>query len=165
MTENARSIAFLNAARAFRDNGYSPWPMVPGQKIPMRVPARSGRAWGGLHSHIPLTDAEIDAIWGGSRPPDLAVRVCDGHFVLDLDPKNNPAVVNLFDTLLAMTHCAHTPSGGLHAYFTVSGRVRTIDPAAGIDVQGTGSLVVAPPSGGRRWANDLPEAEWTGTFD
>lgn len=155
-----RRDLILAAAREFRDLGYSPWPMRPRDKMPLNVPDRDGRSWGGQHHHRPMTDDEIEKVFGSKSPPDLAVRVGDGHVVVDLDPKNNPAVVNLFETLLERTRCAWTPSKGLHAYFTATGRaVRTNDPAAGIDVQGYGSLVVVPPSYGRTWANLKPEAE------
>ena len=144
----------LTAALAFFADGYSPWPVVPGDKMPMRV---NGRTWGGRR-HEPLTDAEIRKTWGGRNPPDIGLVIREGHFVIDLDPKNNPAVTAMFDDLLAVTRCAHTPSGGLHAYFSCTGKHPVERPALGVDVQGFGAFVVAPPSRDRRWANDLPEA-------
>ena len=108
-----------------------------------------------------MTEAQRKKTWSKRNAPDILLVIPEGRFVLDLDPKNNPNVKRMFDNLIAMTRCAWTPSGGLHAYFLVNGSAPTIDPALGVDVQGRFALVVAPPSRGRKWANELPECEWT----
>ncbi len=150
MTENP----LLRAALDFHTAGYSPWPVIPGDKMPIRV---DGVTWGGRR-HVPLTEDQIRKVWGKATPPDLGLVIREGHFVIDLDPKNNPDVTRMFDELIAATHCAYSPSGGLHAYFSCTGRHPIERPALGVDVQGFGAFVVAPPSRDRRWANDLPEA-------
>ena len=157
-----RAATLTTAAYEFKAQGYSPWPSAPGSKQPLNV---NGRTWGGLRNHKALTDDEIDAIWNVKRPPDLCVIIIANHRVLDLDPKNEPGVVAMFDKLIAATRCAHTPSGGLHAFFSVDGAAPKIVPVVGVDVQGSGALVIVPPSVGRTWANDLPEADWESLRD
>lgn len=159
MDKAQRAEAIRNAVEWLVENGFSPWPIVPGTKQPMDAGA-DRRTWGGRR-HRPLDASERAKTWGGNSPPDVAAVVQDGRFVLDLDPKNNPIVVRMFEDLKVLTLCATTPSGGLHAYFAVDGKVPTIDPALGVDVQGSGSLVIAPPSRGRAWANDLPIRDWS----
>jgi hypothetical protein len=149
----------LAAALEYFEQGYSPWPIVPGQKMPIRVPAGpNGRTWGG-HAHVPLTAEEIHEVWGTANPPDIAVVVLEGHLVLDLDPKNNKQVASMYEELIALTRCERTPSGGLHAYFRCEGKARTEHPALGIDMQGYGTLVVCAPSRGYVRLSDSGEAE------
>lgn len=158
----------LAAALAYHEQGYSPWPIVPGAKMPIRVPAGpNGRTWGG-RAHVPLRCGveghwcsgeadEITGVWGVPNPPDIAVVVLEGHAVLDLDPKNNPQVSIMFDALIGLTRCERTPSGGLHAYFRCDGKARIEHPALGVDLQGYGSLVIAAPSLGYSLVSDIDE--------
>jgi len=122
--------------------------------MPIRV---DGRTWGGRR-HVPLTEEEIRKAWGKTNPPDIGIVIRSGHYVLDLDPKNNKAVTAMFDELLETTRCAWTRHKGLHAYFSCEGRRQLEHPALGVDLIGFGGFVVAPPSYGYTWANDLPEA-------
>lgn len=160
-----RANAIRKAVEEYVTEGYSPWPCRPGDKMPINA-GKDRRSWGGK-AHKPLTAEERIETWRSSSPPDVALIITSGHWVLDLDPKNNPDVKRLFPSLLGMTRCAYTPSGGLHAFFRLPDgeSAPTIDPALGVDVQGRGSLVIVPPSINRSWANDLPEMEWSGTFD
>jgi hypothetical protein len=58
----------------------------------------------------------------------------------------------------ALTLCARTPSGGVHAYWKpVSAKSKTLGP--GVEWFSTGKYVVVPPAPGREWLNDLPIAE------
>jgi len=149
----------LDAALEFYRNGYSPWPILVGQKMPIRV---NGRTWGGRR-HVPLTEDEIVQAWTPKRPgasaPDVGVVIREGHFVLDLDPKNSDKVEAMFPELLALTKCAYTRNKGLHAYFSCDGKQELAHPALGVDLVGFGGFVVAPPSQGYTWANELPEAK------
>ena len=58
----------------------------------------------------------------------------------------------------ALTLCARTPSGGVHAWFKpVSGKSRTL--GQGVEWFSKGKYVVVPPAPGREWLNNLPVAE------
>lgn len=168
MTLNPNSK--LAAVEAYVADGWSPWPCVPGEKIPHNV---DGYTWAGKNvatgqrgPHRPLTETQRKRIWNKRGAPDILLIIPAGRFVLDLDTKNNTKLEVLFEPLIAVTRCAYTPTGGLHAFFRCPSGMepRTFDPALGVDVQGPGVLIGAPPGRGRHWANDLPEAEWM-TFD
>ena len=63
-----------------------------------------------------------------------------------------------WERIEALTLCARTPSGGVHALWKpVSGKSRTLGP--GVEWFSTGKYVVVPPAPGREWLNDLPVAE------
>lgn len=102
---------------------------------------------------------------------DVDVRGAQGR---PLEVQGNPSVccegddVDGFSTLKALgldwqriealTLCARTPSGGVHALWKpVSGKSRTLGP--GVEWFSTGKYVVVPPAPGREWLNDLPIAE------
>lgn len=141
-------------AMALKRAGYRPWPLQPGTSIPVQGVGVDHRTHGGK-SHVPLTDDEIVTIWRKDRNvPGLGAVLDRGQYVLDLDPKNDPAVTAMFDDLRQMTRCDETPHGGLHAHFLEAGltgvpwaRIST----KGIDLLTEGSFVALPPDRGRRW--------------
>lgn len=100
--------------------------------------------------------------WGGN----IGVKTGNGLVVIDVD--NHDGGSNGFDALdklgLPETRSVHTPSGGLHLYYSCDTPIKnsTSKLAPGIDVRGEGGYVVCPPSvlpnGAYTWANDGPIA-------
>jgi len=112
------------------------------------------------------------AVATGEKVEVLDVDVRRNAQAQPLVAQGNPPVccdeVNGFTTLKALgldwqriealTLCARTPSGGVHAWFKrVSGKSRTLGP--GVEWFSTGKYVVVPPAPGRTWLNDLPIAD------
>lgn len=102
-----------------------------------------------------------DRVLAGLRPGD-AIGLVGGAAVdiLDADPRNGGAeslaqlaAGNLIPAPLAVVA---TPSGGWHIYVSGLGMGKST-PLPGLDVQGAGSFVLAPPTEGYRV---LPRDEW-----
>lgn len=119
-----------------------------------------------------MSGADVEAHWAENPRDNVGIRTGapSGFFVLDLDPKNGG--LESWEALLTMhgndfpeTYTVLTGSGGLHIYllmpsFDVTNSAKGLP--TGVDVRGTGGLVVAPPSasgiGAYRVLNDLPIA-------
>lgn len=141
------------AALEYHDQGYFVIPVAPGTKTPMVK-------WGPKAKR--LSKSAVRGFWPTNRdsdvfePPDIGLRVDDTTLVIDLDPKHEPNVRKLYSLLRDETRTATTPSGGLHAWYTVSGQVRP-RTFKGMDVLTKGRMVIVPPSGGRKWhSSDRP---------
>ena len=80
----------------------------------------------------------------------------------DVDGFSTLAALGLdWQRIEALTLCARTPSGGVHALWKpISGKSKTLGP--GVEWFSTGKYVVVPPAPGREWLNDLPIAEAPG---
>lgn len=131
--------------------GHPVLPCVPGTKRPLTA-----------HG---LLDAGIDpdrigAWWARNPTANLAVPTgLASYDVLDvdlrLDGSGYPALNRLTRAGLVdgYSHVVRTPSGGLHVYFTGTGRAGTRLPAEHLDLKATGGYVLVPPSvvDGRRY--------------
>jgi hypothetical protein len=152
------------AAQSYLARGWSVIPLRPGQKRP-------ALAWTVFEDRR-ATSEEVSAWW--RRWPRAGVGiVCgsvSGLVVLDFDPRNGEGLAELAPRL-PPTLTVETGGGGRHCYFRLPPapsvpKVPALLP--GLDVQGEGSYVVAPPSlhpNGRpyRWLpglglNDVPPA-------
>jgi hypothetical protein len=144
----------LDAALDYAARG---WPVFPARnKIPVF------RGWAAKAS----TDS-VQILGWWTRWPDAAIAIPTGRrsgiIVLDIDVKDSHAYG--FDTLDALglsilpeTPMAHTQSGGLHVYFAchpvidIRNSVGKFGLGAGVDIRGTGGLVVLPsPYSGYTW--------------
>lgn len=148
----------VDAALALKKAGWLPWPTQPGTSVPIRA-GDDNRTWGG-REHKPLTEAEIVRAWtpvnSNDPVPGMGSVVPVGRAVLDLDPKNDPAVTEMFGYLASITRCASTPHDGLHAYFEQPGGAAVqIVHGKGFDLLGHGSFVAmpSPTTKGREWTN------------
>lgn len=118
---------------------------------PGKHPVRAG--W---QSGPPMSPADVYSTWMEDGPGwNVGIRTggISGFFALDIDPKNGGleqlATLEATHGRLPDTHTVQTGSGGRHYYFRMPGfplRNNARKLAAGIDVRGTGGMVVAPPS-------------------
>ena len=161
----------LNTALEFASRGYAVLPVGPNK-----------RPWTPNGVYSASTDPSIFSRWDwsgaacavatGEKVEVLDVDVRGGVGGLPYGAQGNPSAcdggIDGFATLKALgldweriealTQCARTPSGGVHALWKpVSGRSRTLGPGA--EWFSTGKYVVVPPAPGRVWLNDLPIAE------
>ncbi len=160
----------LTAALDFASRGFAVLPVGPNK-----------RPWIKHGVHAATSDPYTIHRWSwsgaacavatGERVEVLDVDLRGGNGALPLVGQGNPPAcegIDGFATLKALgldwqriealTLCARTPSGGVHAYWKpVSGKSRTLGPGA--EWFSTGKYVVVPPAPGRAWLNDLPIAE------
>ncbi len=142
MTEAA---TLLSAALEYHAQGFFVIPIRSGTKTPLVK-------WGPKAKR--LSKQALRGFWKDSKglndPPDIGLRIDEKTLVIDLDPKHEPNVRKLYPELEKATLTATTPSGGLHAWFSLleEFRPRTYK---GMDVLTKGRMVVVPPSGGREW--------------
>jgi Bifunctional DNA primase/polymerase, N-terminal len=135
----------LREALACAGKGWPVFPCQPGRKVPATP-----------HGHLDATtDPRRITGWFGRHPDwNLAVATgAPGPDVLDID-EHGPAG-NGFTALARLqaagmldgaTGYVHTPSGGLHAYFTGSGQRNGHLPAQHVDFRSAGGYVLVPPS-------------------
>ncbi|EEI27915.1 bifunctional DNA primase/polymerase domain protein [Corynebacterium glucuronolyticum ATCC 51867] len=124
--------------------GYTEWGL---EVLPLD--GKRPRIHGGVNAAT--TDTEQVAEWWSKWPyANIGIRVPEGCLVVDVDPRNG----GLADYRRMFPHgsCPHTGrtftgSGGLHLYFTLpyDGETRG-KYGTGIDLQGRGKFLVAPPS-------------------
>lgn len=157
----------LEYARAYAARGWSVIPLVPGTKRPAVElrPFLTGerRAW----------PAELEQWWGEPLATDERGRgygigiVCGrpsgGLVVLDVDPRNG-GQLDIEAEGLWFAPRVVTGGGGLHVYCSSSSPVsKGKTSRLGIDRQGDGSFVVAPPSrhpGGGKYLWFGDDAAW-----
>ncbi len=129
----------LAAALAYVRHGVSVIPLRPCEKRPAIAWAEYQRRRAG--------EAEIVDWW--AQRPDLNIGLVCGRVsslgVVDIDPRNGG------ETSLAAYPALGGPavptgSRGRHYYFTDRGIVKISSLLPGLDVQGEGSYIVAPPS-------------------
>lgn len=108
-----------------------------------------------MASTMPRDPAQLETWFGGA--PDLNLGIATGPvlglLVVDVDPRNDgeASYRRLEEQLGSFDHAPRviTPSGGRHLYFRFSdsGRLRSkLGQYPGIDFQGAGKYVLAPPS-------------------
>lgn len=149
------------------------WAVIPvhGLKDPETARCTCGRypcgpqnATAGKHPVRPgwtsgpaMSQADAYATWEEDGPDwNIGIRTGEpsGIFVLDIDPKSGGGeslerLESMHGGLGVSTYMVETGSGGLHYYFTmpdfpVRNNAHRIAP--GVDIRGTGGMVVAPPS-------------------
>jgi hypothetical protein len=146
----------LEAALAYASHG---WPVFPiNGKKPLTT-----------HGYRDASTDRATIVGWWRRWPKALVGFPTGRIdrivVLDVDIKHPP--INGFDTLedlgyavLPVTPMAHTPSGGVHLYFTAPDHVEIRNTCgapgrgigAGLDWRGTGGSITLPTLGsGYRW--------------
>jgi hypothetical protein len=168
----------LDAALAYARRGWFVFPAPPGKKKSYKKEKYSGTKWG--------MTKDLDQIRADFKKW-LKANVClptgdvNGFWVCELDtPKGHNvdgiAEMKRLEAIhgpLPKTRMAISPSGSLHYYFKISKdadgnpiKIRNSagDIAPGIDVRGSGGMVVAPPSvkpgdGAYRWLNDCEMVE------
>lgn len=138
----------FKAALDFAKAGRPVFPLVPEGKAPL-TPR-------GFHDATTAPD-QIWQWWHNTPDAGLGLPTGDGLAVLDVDTHSGGGID---PKAWPPTRMAHTRSGGFHLYYAVDrpvpcsvGRVRP-----GVDVRGEGGYVVAPPTPGWEWANDLTVA-------
>lgn len=176
------NAATLDIAHAYARRGWSVLPLhhvnnagecscIYGAVCPEQSRGKHPR-WSKWTQRERMSNADIQAYWEEQPFDNLGIRTGapSGFFVLDIDPKNGG--LESWEALLTMhgndfpeTYTVTTGSGGLHLYllmpsFDVTNSAKGLP--RGLDVRGTGGLVVAPPSvsgiGAYRVLNDLPLA-------
>lgn len=132
----------LEHALGYIARGWSVFPLVPGTKRPA-VPIVDY-----LSGERRMTQLEAEATWGGPWQNGIGI-ICgppSGNLVvIDVDPRNGGQLGEY--TIHPTDYAVETGGGGLHLYTVSDARVpkgRTGRP--GVDRQGAGSYVVAPPS-------------------
>lgn len=94
-----------------------------------------------------------------AQPGDAVAMVCgQAYDVLDVDPRNGGSVeaLRVAGPIPRVHHVVATPSGGWHLYVSpLSVGKGKLPP--GVDLQGAGRFVLAPPTEGYRL---LPRADW-----
>lgn len=137
-------LTTLDHARAYVARGWSVIPLVPGTKRP----AVELRPF--LTGEVRLS--ETDAVsWWEWRPTPYGIgiicgRPSGGLVVVDVDPRNG-GDMEATASEVRTDYAVSTPSGGLHLYTCALGPVakgKTGRP--GVDRQGDGGYVVAPPT-------------------
>ncbi len=135
----------LRQALAYASRGWPVFPCMYGRKVPL---TRHG-------FRDATTDARRITAWFGSRPDwNLAIATgAPGPDVLDVDQHGQAG--NGFTALARLRNAGlldgaayyvHTPSGGLHAYFTGSDQRNGHLARHHLDFRAAGGYVLAPPS-------------------
>lgn len=112
------------------------------------------------------TDPAVISAWWSTWPDaDICIATGNGLAVIDLDVKGKEdGMASMLGWVadngnMPPTAVARTGSGGQHHYYLVNGTFpnsRGLFP--GIDIRSDGGYVVAPPSAGYSWLNNLPIA-------
>ena len=113
--------------------------------------------WSGLQPG-PRHVLQVRCYWRKWPDANIGLRTGFGLAVLDIDPRHGGVV----DQCWPATRASQTRSGGVHLFYRSARPVRCSAGlvAPGVDVRGEGGYVVAPPSPGWSWLNDLPFAEF-----
>ena len=141
----------LAAALAYASAGIRVFPVLAGQKTPA-----TAHGW----QDATTDEAQIRA-WWSELPYNIGIHTGpeSGLFVIDVDPRNGGE----WDSPVA-TATAKTGGGGKHFYFRWPDGVAKMrrQLKTGVDVQGTGKYVLAPPSataGDYVWTDLSPLAD------
>lgn len=96
---------------------------------------------------------QVRCWWRKWPQANIGLRTGDGLVVLDVDPRHGGET----DPAWPQTRTAETRSGGWHLYYSSDRSVpcSVSKVARGVDIRGQGGFVVAPPSPGWGWLNDL----------
>jgi hypothetical protein len=112
--------------------------------------------WGAL-SPGPAHLRQVESWWRRWPRAGIGLRTGDGLVVVDVDTRHGGAI----DPAWTATLTARTRSGGFHLYYragvSVGNSVGVV--AQGVDIRGERGFVVAPPTTGWAWMNELDLAE------
>jgi Bifunctional DNA primase/polymerase, N-terminal/Primase C terminal 1 (PriCT-1) len=100
---------------------------------------------------------QVEYWWRRWPLAGIGLRTGDGLVVVDVDTRHGGAV----DPAWPATLTARTRSGGWHLYYrsVVPVRCTVQEAAQGVDIRGERGFVVAPPTTGWAWINELDLAE------
>jgi hypothetical protein len=144
VTGQERADARLAAALRYAQANWPVFPCIPGEKIPATK-----------HGFLDATTNPDKITWWWTRNPRRNVAIATGlpgPDVLDVDVRDDGNGFAAFNRLRreglldGASAYIHTPSGGLHAYFTGSKQGNGRLPAHHLDFRSQGGYVVAPPS-------------------
>jgi putative DNA primase/helicase len=136
-------VSLLEEALGYAAIGWRVHPCRADNKRPLT-------RWG---TEATTNEFTIEQMW--TRWPDALIAVCTGSglAVVDVDPRNG----GMYDDDLARTLTSETRSGGWHHWFTSRSPVaNAVGLIPGVDIRGDGGYVIAPPSPGWSWMNDVP---------
>jgi len=164
VTGQERANARLAAALRYAQAGWPVFPCIPGEKIPATK-----------HGFLDATTDPGKITWWWTRHPERNLAIATGlpgPDVLDVDVRDDGNGFTAFNRLRrdglldGASAYIHTPSGGLHAYFTGSQQGNGRLPHHHLDFRSQGGYVVAPPSdvGGKLYEL-IKRAEGHGTLD
>lgn len=130
-------MAIVDAALAWAARGFSIFPLLPGDKVPLK-----GTSW---KTEATTDTAKIKAWWAFNPEYNYGVAGGNGIVIVDVDaPKGGLASLLDLDLPLG-TLTVKTPGGGLHLYLKAPDIANTVDRIApGIDVRSAGGYVVGP---------------------
>lgn len=136
------SNKFLEAALKYHKAGFSLIPALPKEKRP----AVSWEIFQKVRCE-PVALSEWWIKWPNANILLVCGQISRGLTVLDVDPRNGgkESLAKLGNPLPA-TWCVRTGGGGWHYYFKSLNLVQSGILAPGLDLQGEGKLVIAPPS-------------------
>ncbi len=132
---------FMDAALAYRQRGWSVFPIHPRTKKPIV-------RWSEYQHRLP-TEQEIKKWW--KDRPNANIGIITGRIsdlvVLDVDTKRGGDAKQIHESC-PTPFIARTGGGGYHLYyrFPSSGDYRNSTGSDGVDVRAEGGYVVAPPS-------------------
>lgn len=158
MPTHEHNEEFLNAAHDYRGELNWPiFPLKPGEKVPAGKWAPQG------FKDATLDPERVEKWWthtsAGGKPFNIGVSTGPARLlVVDVDPRHggDTSFTALYESEgleWLETTTTHTPSGGLHLYFTLPDGVHIPSKTnalgshlPGIDVRADGGYIVAPPS-------------------
>ncbi len=141
MDSNKKGTIYFMIAQALQylELGFSIFPIQPQTKIPMVPWARFQK------EHV--TPERVEKFW--SQNPTANIGIVCGAIsnldVLDIDPRNG-GDKSVLDKSMPDSPVVLTPSNGVHHYCSHTKDAKKSTPLPGVDLQSSGSYVVAPPS-------------------
>ncbi len=134
----------LRTARYYLRLGFRPIPCQPRGKTPLLD-------WKEFQERSP-TEGEIKKWWTETPDANLALVLCNGQFVIDLDGEEAGELLTRANIEFVGAIPTVKTGRGKHLYFRSDTKVRNTARLLGdhnlgsVDVRGTGGYVIAPPS-------------------
>jgi hypothetical protein len=152
----AVGMTFFETALEYHSKGFNVVPVVPGLKFPPK-----GAVWRHLRDRR-QTPEEVSE-WAMRYPGhDVAVVLGSPHApVVDVEfdgPDGPRAVADQGLRLPDTSMFARRKGRGVHRLYATATPSRTVKPHPQVEIRGSGSLAVVPPSRGRDWISPLLEA-------
>jgi Bifunctional DNA primase/polymerase, N-terminal/Primase C terminal 1 (PriCT-1) len=141
---NVSSADLKRAALGLAANGFTVFPIKPGDKSPPLVK---------FTKQATADPIEVARMWKRYPEANIGVHAGGGTVIVDADTYKNPSCLD--GLAIPETTTVRSASGGRHFYLLGSGSTRT-DVRPGLDIKGRGGYAVGPGSvfDGRsyRWA-------------